>query len=239
MNTTAIFKLSYGVFFLGCEDNGKKNVCVINTAAQVTQTPLRICITVLKSNLTDEMVLSAQKFSIGVMGQHTPLGTISHYGGQSGRATDKLAGQAYQIDGLGNPLVSDGCIATLSCKVCQTIDLDTHHMYIADIIEAEVLSEDNPLTYQDYRDYKAGIRKPDQPTGEEVTKKDVWQCTVCHYVYDGDIPFEELPDDYVCPICHQPKSVFEKIQIKKERQLLSFSPQGCVEHKNNRRPADF
>lgn len=211
MNTAAIFKLSYGVFFLGCEDNGKKNVCVINTVSQVTQEPLRVSITVLKSNLTCDMISSAQKFSVGIMGQNASLNVISHYGGQSGRNVDKLVGQDYQIDQLGNPLVTNGCIASLCCKVCQTVDLGTHCLFIADLIDAEILSDDSPLTYQDYRDYKAGIRKPNEAAPTNQEKKDIWQCTICHYVYDGDVPFEELPDDYVCPICHQPKAAFEKV----------------------------
>jgi rubredoxin len=50
-----------------------------------------------------------------------------------------------------------------------------------------------------------------------------YECTVCGYIYDpelgdpeGDIqpgtPFEELPDDWTCPVCGADKSEFEKIE---------------------------
>ena len=35
-------------------------------------------------------------------------------------------------------------------------------------------------------------------------------CSVCGYEYDGDTPFEELSEEYVCPVCGSPKAVFEK-----------------------------
>jgi len=52
---------------------------------------------------------------------------------------------------------------------------------------------------------------------------DKWKCTVCGYIYDpeaGDpdsgvpenTPFEQLPDDWVCPICGATKDQFEKVE---------------------------
>lgn len=210
MNENAVFKLSYGVFFLGTESNQIKNVCVVNTVAQVTQEPLKVCVTVLKQNYTCELISDSKKFSVGIMGVNTPLDTITHYGSVSGRDTDKLAGMPYSTDKLGNPLVSDGCNATLCCRVCQMIDLDTHMMFIADIVDAEILSEDKPMTYADYRDYRAGIKKQGDAAPPEQGKE-VYQCSICHYVYDGDVPFDELPEDYICPICKQGKSAFKKV----------------------------
>lgn len=209
MDESAIFKISYGMFYLGCEDNSKKNVCVVNTVAQVTQEPLKVSVTVLKTNLTTDMILNSKKFSVSIMGMNAPMDTINHYGGQSGRDVDKLLNMDYKLDILNNPLVDEGCIATLCCKVCQVIDLGTHYMFIADIVDAKNLSNEQPLTYKDYREIRADIKKQDST--KPVDEKEIWQCTVCHYIYDGDIPFEDLPDDYVCPICKKPKSVFKKI----------------------------
>ncbi len=211
MNDTAIFKLSYGVFYLGCEDNGKKNVCVVNTVAQVTQEPIKVSVTILKTCLTHDMVLSAKKFSVGIMGENALMDTIHHFGNQSGKTVDKLANFDYKNDILGNPLIDENCIATLCCKVCQVVDLGTHTLFIADVVDAETLSNDEPLTYKGYRDIRAGIKKPSILNDVETVQKDVWQCTVCHYIYDGEIPFEDLPEDYVCPVCKKPKSVFKKI----------------------------
>lgn len=207
MDSTAVFKLSYGVFFLGSECDGKSNVCVVNTVAQVTQEPLKLSVTILKSNLTHDYILKSQKFSVGVMGENVSFDLINHYGGKSGRDIDKLSGQDFSIDYLGNPLVSSGCIATYCCKVVQTIDLDTHTLFIADLVDASNLSNDEPLTYNNYRLIRSGNKKP----SANVEAKPIYQCNICHYIYDGDIPFEELPDDYICPICKRPKTAFEKV----------------------------
>lgn len=208
LQENAIFKISYGMFFLGCEDNGKSNVCVVNTVAQITQEPLGVSVTILKDNLTHDMILSANKFSVGIMGVNVSMDTINHFGGVSGRVKDKLSDFPHSVDGLGNPLISEGCVATLCCNVTQTVDLGTHTTFIADLVGAEVISNDEPLTYGGYRNLRAGIKLV-QNSDDEV--KETWQCTVCHYVYDGEVAFEDLPDDYICPICKKPKSAFVKI----------------------------
>ncbi|MEG0693820.1 MAG: flavin reductase [Oscillospiraceae bacterium] len=209
MDDSAVFKLSYGVFYLGTELDGKKNICVVNTVAQVTQEPLKISVTVLKSNLTAELINESKKFSVGIMGTKVSLDDVAHFGQQSGRNVDKIAGYDCPDDILGNPLFTNGCIASLCGKVTDTVDLGTHYLFIADLVDATNLSEDKPITYNEYRAMKAGTFKPNAEAREE--KRDTWQCTICHYIYDGEIPFEELPDEYICPLCKKPKSAFVKI----------------------------
>lgn len=208
MDESAIFKVSYGVFFLGTEHHGKKNICVVNTVAQVTQEPLKLSVTVLKTNLTAELINQSKKFSVGIMSEKVPLEDVEHFGQQSGRNIDKISDYDCTDDVLGNPLFTKGCNASLCGRVIDTIDLGTHYLFIADLVDAANLSEDKPITYNEYRAMKAGTYHQSESTQE---KKDVFQCTVCHYVYDGDIPFEELPDDYICPVCKKPKSVFVKL----------------------------
>ena len=210
MDETAIFKLSYGLFYLGSHSNGKGNICVVNTVAQVTQEPLRVSVTVLKGGCTHDMIAESGVFSVGIMGVNASLDDVAHFGQLCGFNTDKLAGYEYETDVLGSPLYSRGCIATLCCKVIQTVDLGTHSLFIADLVDAKNLSNDEPLTYAGYRDLKMG-KKPAASSSAEEEKPAAWQCTICHYVYDGDVPFEDLPDDYVCPICGKPKSAFVRI----------------------------
>lgn len=214
MDSSAVFKLSYGVFFLGTEFNSQQNICVVNTVAQVTQEPLRLSVTVLKTNLTAELIAKSKKFSVGVMGEDVSLDDVAHFGQLSGRDTDKISSYDCKSDMLGSPLYSKGCIASLCGKVTEVIDLDTHYLFIADLVDAEVLSDKEPITYNEYRAMKSGsYRKKSSDTDsatDEGDKKDTWQCTVCHYIYDGEIPFEDLPDDYICPVCKKPKSVFVK-----------------------------
>ena len=109
---------------------------------------------------------------------------------------------------LGNPVYMKNCAAVLSASVTEQIDLGTHMLFVGEVKDAAVLTDKTPITYAEYRARKAG-KAPASAKAEE--KAAVYQCSVCHYVYDGDIPFEELPDDYICPICKQPKSVFVKM----------------------------
>lgn len=209
MDETAIFKISYGLFFLGTEYEGKKNICVVNTVAQVTQEPLRVLVTMMKGGYTHELILQSGKFSVGVMDEGVNLDDVAHFGQQCGRDTDKLQGYDIKTDKLGNALYDQGCCASLCCKVIQTVDIGTHTLFIADLVDAKNLSDLTPLTYGEYRELKSGRKK--QNTGAPAPQKNAWQCTICHYVYDGDIPFEDLPDDYVCPVCGKPKSAFVKM----------------------------
>lgn len=206
LEEAAIFKLSYGLFFLGSKYDSKENVCVVNTVSQVTESPLRVSVTVLKTNLTAEMINASKLFTVGVIGENAELADVAHFGQQSGRDCDKLSIRNYQLDSQGIPIYNKGCISQLSANVVQTIDLDTHYMFIAEIYEAKVLNDDDaPMTYAMYRAKKSGKSVSSAP------KSDAWQCSICHYVYDGDTPFEELPDDYICPVCKQPKSAFKKV----------------------------
>lgn len=215
MDESALFALSYGMFVLSTEADGIKNACIVNTVAQVTQDPIRVSLTILKKNYTTELISKSNKFSVSVLSKKASLDTVAHFGYSSGRNKDKFEGINYKIDGLSNPIVEKDCIATISCKVVQTIDLGTHLLFIADVVEANKLSKDEPMTYSYYRDLKAGKVSNQSNTQEskepEKEEKPLYECVVCHYIYDGDIPFEDLPDDYLCPICHKPKSAFKRI----------------------------
>ena len=207
MDNTAIYRIPYGLYYLGTSNGAKQNICVVNTVAQVTDTPQRISVTVLKTNLTCEMIAASGTFSAAILDIDSTLEDVAHFGQQSGRSTDKLTGMDIQNDTLGNPLYIQNCAAALSAAVVQKIDLGTHMLFIGEVKDASVLSDKTPLTYAEYRARKSGKTSSVQAEEQKAT----YQCSICHYVYDGDIPFEELPDDYVCPICKKPKSVFVKM----------------------------
>lgn len=208
MDKTALFKLSYGLFVVGVEASGRENGCIINTAAQATDTPCRILVTMQKQNLSTEMILDKKSFALSVLSVNCPLSVVEQFGYHSGRDGDKLQTGEYLHDGKGNPYLKNDTVAYMGCTVEKVLDLDTHFLFVCSVDEAEVTGNDAPLTYADYRRIKAG-GSVEKPAGAAPVVKYV--CSVCHYVYDGDIPFEELPDDYVCPICKQPKRVFQKI----------------------------
>ncbi len=206
MDMQALFKLSYGLFVLTAAAGGRESGCIINTAGQVTDTPNRISITVNKANFTHDLTLESGKFNLSVLSKAASFDTFRHFGFQSGRDTDKFAGYAHcRRSANGLYVVTDGVNACLSAKVEQTVDLGTHTLFIAGLEDMEVLSDTPSATYAYY--HKA--IKPKPQAAAKPAGKTAWRCVICGYVYEG----EELPADYICPLCKHPASDFERITI--------------------------
>lgn len=204
MNKKAMYNLTYGLFVLTTRIGDKDNGCIINTAGQVTSTPNRISITVNKGNLTHDMIRYSGVFNLSVLSEKAGFDVFRHFGFQSGRAEDKFDGYAAcrrSTNGL--CYITEGTNAFISAKVEQTIDLGTHTMFIASVEDMEVLSADASATYAYYQ----SSIKP-KPEKNQAPGKTEWRCTVCGYVYEG----EELPPDYICPLCKHPASDFEKVK---------------------------
>lgn len=208
MDKTAFFKLTYGLFIAGVEYDGKLNACTINTAAQATSEPAKMIATMQKTNFTTELIQKKKSLTISVLSIYAPVDFVANFGYSSGRDRDKFESIPYKIDVNGNPFIADHTVAVMSCKVTQALDLGTHILFICDVDDAVVTSSDAPMTYTDFRTLKSGGSVAGMAPKKQGEKKIRYVCTVCHYVYDGDIPFEQLPDDYVCPVCGSPKSVF-------------------------------
>ncbi len=196
MDNRAMFSLSYGLFVLTAREGGKDNGCIINTAQQITDSPKRITITVSKQNLTHDMVLRTGVFNISVLSKEATFWVFRHYGFQSGRDVDKFAGLPVERTENGLAYV-EGCTnAVISGKVISTVDCGTHTLFIADVTDAKVLSDEVSATYQYYFDHI-------KPKPEKKVKG--WVCKICGYVYEG----EELPADFVCPWCKHGAEDFE------------------------------
>lgn len=205
MDKKAMYKLSYGLFVLTARSGEKDNGCIINTAGQVTSTPNRISITVNKDNLTHDMIRESGRFNLSILSEQADFEVFKHFGFQSGRTVDKFNGYgacARSANGL--YYITGGTNACISAVVEQAIDLGSHTMFIAAVEDMEVLSDAPSATYAYYQ---ANIKpKPEQPAS---TGKTAWRCTVCGYIYEG----EELPADYICPLCKHPASDFEKVSL--------------------------
>ncbi|MDR2537531.1 MAG: flavin reductase [Treponema sp.] len=199
----AFFKLSYGLFLLSAKDGAKDNACIINTAAQLTDTPKRVNIAVIKRNYTCEMILKTGVFNVSVLTTDAAFKVFQHFGFQSGRDMDKLAGSPIALKRSENGLVysSEGTNAFFSCKVISSTDYGTHVLFTADVTEAAVLANTPSLTYQYYFDQI----KPKPPFTRK--KKRGWVCKVCGYIHEGD----ELPPDFLCPLCKHGADDFEPI----------------------------
>lgn len=206
MDEKALFKMTYGIFVAGTELSGKLSACVINTAVQVTSPPERVAVTMLKTNNTTQQIRRKGSLAVSILGENVPLSLIEDFGMRSSRDCDKFEGYEYKTDALLNPYLPDAT-AYLSLEVEHMLDLGSHIMFICAVKEAEVFSEEAPLSYSGYRARKAAAKAAQTPA-EKQTSQTQYVCSICHYVYDGSVPFEDLPDDYKCPICSQPKSAF-------------------------------
>lgn len=200
MNTNAIFKISYGLYVLTAEENGFDNGCIINTFSQLTNTPMRVCVTVNKGNKTCEMIKNTGKFNVSILSEDVPFEIFKHFGFQSGNNTDKFKDFA-DVKRLDNGVLrlTKYSNAYAACKVVEEIDFGTHIMFTAEITDADVLSDLPSVTYEYYH-------KNIKPKPEE-TKKSGYRCKICGYIYEGDV----LPDDFICPICKHGAEDFEKI----------------------------
>ena len=197
MNLKAMYKLSYGLFVLTAKEKERDNGCIINTVTQVTSEPNRIIIAVNKNNYTHDMIMNTRKFNISVLTEKSKFETYKHWGFQSGATTDKCENIIFHRSKNGVIYLTEECNAFLSAEVISTTDLGTHTLFLADVVAAEVLSEDTSVTY-DY--YQKHIKM--NPTIEQQKKGYI--CTVCGYIYEG----EPLPEDFICPWCKHPASDF-------------------------------
>ena len=200
MNTSALFKIGYGLYVLTANEQGKDNGCIVNTVMQITSDPCQIAVCVNKNNYTCEMIQRTRKFNVSVLAEGVNFETFKNFGYQSGRDVDKFA-NFYDTKRANNGVlyVTKNTNAYFSAWVQQEIDLGTHIMFIAQLVEAEVLSETPTVTY-DF--YQKNIKPKPQPT-----EKKGWRCKICGYIYEG----ENLPSDFICPICKHGAVDFEQI----------------------------
>jgi flavin reductase (DIM6/NTAB) family NADH-FMN oxidoreductase RutF/rubredoxin len=203
MNKNALYKLSYGLFVLTANQNGKDNGCIINTGIQLTSDPYRIAISVNKNNYTHDMIKETRKFTLSVISEAAEFELFTRFGFQSGRDADKFKGlEGCRRGANGAMIVTEGTNAFMSAWVEQCIDVGTHTLFVAQLTDSDVLSDVPSATYQYYQSHI----KP-QKVGKTKDGKTIWRCVVCGYEYEG----EELPADFICPICKHPASDFEKI----------------------------
>lgn len=204
MDNKAFFKLSYGVFMLSSKSGGKANGCITNTCIQVASSPARVAISVLNTNYTCDLIKESGVFALSVLDETTTFETIKYWGMQSGHNVDKLKDIELPADANGVPYLSWSTCAVMSCKVVEKIDLGSHTMFIAEIVDASVTSDKNPLTYADYH---SKVKPKTSAPAKTERKIKAWRCKICGFVYEGAV----LPDDYLCPLCGHDKDDFEPI----------------------------
>jgi flavin reductase (DIM6/NTAB) family NADH-FMN oxidoreductase RutF/rubredoxin len=227
-NVKAIQKICYGVYIISSRKGEKFNGQIANTVFQITSDPPTVAISINKQNLTHEYIRESKVFTVSMLSKEAPMTLIGLFGYKSGRDVDKFSGTHFKTGATKAPIVLDSVIGYLECEVLSETDVGTHTIFIGKIVDCDVLSSAEPMTYAYYHEVKGGKSPKTAPTyiKEEEPKTAAapsgkYTCKVCGYVYDpaaGDpdsgikpgTPFEELPDSWVCPICNAPKSEFEK-----------------------------
>lgn len=228
MNLKALRKLGYGLYVVGSTKGGKLNVQIANTVFQVCSEPPIIAVAINRQNLTHEYIAEGKVFTVSVLCQDAPLSFIGHFGFKSGREADKLKGINYRLGQTEAPIVLDHTLAYLEAKVIDHMDVGTHSIFVGQVIAADELREGEPMTYAYYHKVKRGTTPKTAPSYVEERKEAApkmakYKCAVCGYVYDPELgdpdggikpgtPFEDIPDDWVCPVCGASKDQFEKFE---------------------------
>ena len=200
-----LFNIQYGLFVITTCDGGRDNGCICNTVEQVTVQPNRISMSLCKENFTTELIQRTGRFTVSILSEKADFDLFKHFGFQSGHTVDKFADftDCRRVSN-GTLAITRGTNTYFSVDVEQTVDLGTHILFIGLITEVEALNDVPSATYNYYQEH---IKPKPQPVGQTAEGKTVWRCVICGYEYEG----EELPVDFICPLCKHPASDFEKV----------------------------
>jgi len=227
MNTKALYSISYGLYVVSSLKGDKINGQIANTACQICSEPLVVAVVINRSNLTHEYISGSKVFTVSILAKDTPLNFIGGFGFKSGRDVDKFIGINYKTGQTGAPVVLDNTLAYLEANVISQMDVHTHTIFAGQLVDADVIKEGEPLTYAYYQQVKRGTTPKTAPSyiadkKEGKVTMDKYQCSVCGYIYDpekGDpdggikpgTKFEDVPEDWTCPVCGASKDQFNKI----------------------------
>lgn len=233
MDKTAFYTLNYGVYIISTKDakgEYKYAGCVANTFQQITSDPPQVCVTLNKENYTTQCILEAKEFGATVLSEKADMELIGTFGFHTSKETNKFEKVSYKINDDDIPAVTQDASAIFYVSVEKTVDVGTHIMFIGDVKDAEVVSDETPMTYNYYHNVLRGKTPPKASTynggddsasaDNDIDAKDGdkakigkkrygWRCTVCGYITEVD----ELPPDFTCPICGAPRDKFERIEL--------------------------
>ena len=233
MDKRALHKISYGLYVVSTGLGDHINGQIANTVFQVTSEPPNITVCINKKNYTHSLIENSGVFAVAVLEQDTPMELIGEFGFKTGRDVEKFSDLQYRRGVTGAPILLAHSTAYFEAEVNGHLDVETHTLFCARIVDCGVLSEGEPLTYAYYHAVKRGRAPKSAPTflgrsheekgnaEDSPQEQGKYRCNVCGYVYDprqGDpdsgiiagTPFDALPDVWVCPICGAGKEEFVK-----------------------------
>ena len=208
MDNSVLWQLSYGMYAIGTLDGQRPTGCIVNTVIQITSEKPVIALSMNKNNFTDEAIRRTGRFTVSILSEQTAPNVIACLGFSSGREMDKFAGNVFHWElWEGLPIVTEQAAGYLLGEVIAVHSMETHDIILARLQDAKKGEGKNPMTYQYYHDVIKGKAPKNAPTYQAAEKKEnTWVCSVCGYVYEGDLSQE--PDSWVCPVCGMPKSAF-------------------------------
>jgi flavin reductase (DIM6/NTAB) family NADH-FMN oxidoreductase RutF len=206
IDNSAFFNISYGLYVITSFDGERHNGCIVNTVVQVTNSPVKISVAINKGNYTHDTVKRTGRMNVNALTVDAPFKVFEVFGFASGKDTDKFKDCTPSFSENGLVVLPKYINSFISLEVESYIDLGTHGMFICTVTEAKTVSDRETMTYTMY--HKHVKPKPAAEKSSDETKKKGYVCTVCGYVHEGD----ELPDDFVCPLCKHGAEVFVPIE---------------------------
>lgn len=215
MDMTALYKLSYGLYVLGVKHEDGLGGCIVDAVVQAAggEAPV-LAVACMKNNLTNILIKQSGEFTLSVLPSDVDPFVIGNFGFQSARSAEKWGNVPHTLkDGL--PIL-DAALSYVRCRVLEAKELATHTLFLCEVIDAQNGSAPGkPLIYGDYQTTMKGAAgeafKKFKESGTVPPSQVKWRCPMCGYVYDGDVPFEKLPDSWTCPLCGVGKALFEKV----------------------------
>lgn len=215
MDLNTFRSMSYGVYVVSTMDKGRPTGCIANSIMQVTPDPATVALSMNHDNYTTHCIKETGTFAFSILSEKSDPGLIGSFGFCSGKDVCKFDGVEYEVE-AGMPVLKDSC-GYVVCKVIDTMETATHTVFLAEVTEAEIYdSTSDAMTYAYYHNVIKGKSPknaptylPDEPEEKKPeTSKKKWICNICGFVYEGD----ELPEDYICPICKKGADKFSLIQ---------------------------
>ncbi len=224
IDVNALFKVSYGLYIVSSGNGAKGNGFVSNSVFQVTATPVQFAACCNKNNFTAHLISETKAFSISVLAQNASSEIINVFGYQTGSVIKKLTYADYIISDINNiPVVTSNALATLECRLVNTIDVGTHLIFIGEVVKAKLISDAEPMTYDYYRNVKKGLAPKNAPTYvdksaiiEQTPNSEIYKCAICGYEHDVNhekpfVKWDDVPETFQCPICGAYKEDFYKL----------------------------
>jgi rubredoxin/flavin reductase (DIM6/NTAB) family NADH-FMN oxidoreductase RutF len=230
MDINTLHNISYGMYIISSVKDGKYNGQIANCLMQITNVPITIAVSINKQNLTHDFIEQGSCFGVSVLEKTTPLSFIGKLGFKSGRDENKFENIDHKVLPSGCPVVLENSLCYFDAKVMNKMDCEDYTVFLGEVIDTEIIKPGEVMTYEYYHEVKCGMTPATAPTFIEGEKQSAvcagipqYKCTVCNYIYDpakGDMdggippgtPFEDIPDNWVCPICGVGKDKFVKVE---------------------------